>query len=135
MSANSHGSNRSISHAKHITMSSYTPNSLDRAQSLRAAFDRARDGQKQQQAVAKPAAQPAKALGPKNEPGMHLRPNGPERRAVDAQIHTQQLDRARAQANPQREAAKQSAVERAKTLREAFAKTQGQQKDRGLGKS
>lgn len=63
----------------------------NRAASITALYNNTRD-QKQQQEQAK---QPEKTQGSQmvreSAPGMHLRPKGPERQAVDGQIHNEKL--------------------------------------------
>lgn len=84
-------------------------------------------------------AKPEVALGPKNQPGMHLRPEGPERRAVDAQIHAKQLADARAQAEKKQaetnvNSEKQKMAEQAQRLRDIFNQ-KAQQKDQKQDRS
>ena len=79
---------RTTSFAKEVELGSYKENSLDRTEPLKPEFEKAHDNV-QPEPTPEPENQAPK--GPRNEPGMHLRPDGPNRKAVDREIHQEQL--------------------------------------------
>lgn len=61
----------------------------NRAARISAAYDRAANGQTPEKAP--PAAARGSDMVRNSQPGMHLRPSGPDRNAVDRQNHNQEL--------------------------------------------
>ncbi len=84
---------RTTSHAKTVEASTQTPNSLERAQSLKAAFEnaqKAQDLQRQQNQQARPQEQ-SRGKEPAYQPTMRLHPNTPQSRQVDVQVENRQM--------------------------------------------
>jgi len=83
---------RTTSHAKTVDLDQQK-NALDRALSLKEQFDRAKAAQQslEQQQIQQREKQGHTSHAPR--PEQHLRPQGPDRRAVDRQIDKEQLSK------------------------------------------
>lgn len=85
---------RTTPFAREVQFDTYKQNKLDQLQSLRQVYARTRVKNSDRGMV----TQAQESLGPKNEPGLHLRPQSPARRAVDEAVHQEQLAQSRAAA-------------------------------------